>query len=315
MQDNQNSFQKLSKIKVLNIQTLSYSGTTWLNLLLGSHEDTFAFGPPHRAWALRDQKFKGACLIHGPECEFWTKFGETWDGEENFFVALSKASGKRIFLMDNAPQDFINATMSHPDVELMHGRYVRDGRAITASFARKMKAKGVSYLSSITPDAWFYHSFQGIPLLDTLRDLGHLVVHYEDAVGNQEKFLKTAGEFLGVEYTERSYRFWEWDHHITSGNYGPMAMVRLEQGLTMANFESAAVYREQLDRLKLEPAKAFSDERWREQLTREELFWFDQLMGGKNEQLGYERDVFTQEEIEEFVQKGLADEEIGRAHV
>ena len=74
------------------------------------------------------------------------------------------------------------------------------------------------------------------------------------------------------------------------------------------SFESADVYREQLENLKADPVNAFKDERWKSQLTREELFWFDQLMGGKNEQLGYQRDVFTQEEIEEFARKGLADE-------
>jgi hypothetical protein len=295
----------MAKIKVLNIQTLSYSGTTWMNLLLGSHNEAMAFGPPHRAWGLRDKRFEGACLIHGKDCGFWNKFGETWDGNENFFVA----SGKSIFLMDNAPQDFINESMTHPDVQLLHGRYVRDGRAITASFARKMKTKGISYLPSIMPDSWFYHSFQGIPLLATLKSQEHMVVHYEDAVSDQEKFLTTAGDFLGIEYTADSYRFWEWDHHLTSGNYGPVAMTRLHQGLTVGNFESADVYRAQLERLKSDPAAAFNDERWRDQLTREELFWFDQLLGGKNEQLGYDRDVFTQEEIETFARKGAADPE------
>lgn len=299
----------MSTIKVLNIQTLSYSGTTWLNLLLGSHPETFAFGPPHRAWGMRDKKFEGACLVHGQGCEFWTRFGRKWDGKENFFVALAEQSGKRIFLMDNAPQDFINATMTHPDVELLHGRYVRDGRAITASFARKMKAKGIEYIPSIMPDGWFYHSFQGIPLLDTLRSMGHLVVRYEDAVNDQAAFLGMAGDFLGITYGEESYRFWEWDHHITSGNQGPIQMVRLHQGLAMPNFESAEVYRAQLERLQTDPAAAFSDERWKNQLVREELFWFDQLMGGKNEQLGYERDVFTQQEIESFARKGVADPE------
>lgn len=297
----------VSKVVILNIQTLSYSGTTWLNLLLGSHSDTFAFGPPHRAWALREKKFEGACLIHGKNCDFWSRFGETWNEDDNFFLALAKASGKRVFLMDNASQDFINATMSHPDVQLLHGRYVRDGRAITASYARKMKAKGVSYISSIMPDGWFYPSFQGIPILETLRSQGHLVARYEDAVTDQAAFLKAAGDFIGINYTPDSYRFWEWDHHITSGNYGPMAMVKLHQGLATANFESADIYRGQLERLKQNPTEAFNDERWKSQLTREDLFWFDQLMGGKNELLGYERDTFSQEEIESFVVKGLSD--------
>ncbi|MFZ1679379.1 MAG: hypothetical protein WAT70_00040 [Rhizobiaceae bacterium] len=299
----------MGTIKILNIETLSYSGTTWLNLLIGSHPDVFAFGPPHRAWALREKDFVGACLVHGPECRFWAEFGRSWDRNENFFVALARASGKRIFVMDNATQDFINATMSYPDIEIVRGRFVRDGRAATASYARKMKGKGVTYLASIMPDGWFYHSFQGIPLLSGLEKAGYLIVHYEDAVSDQAGFLRKAGEFLGIRYDNNAYRFWEHDHHITVGNQGPIAMVRLHQGLRIGNFESADVYRAQLDRLKADPTDAFRDERWKDQLAREELFWFDQLMGGKNEQLGYERDVFTQQEIETFARKGVADQE------
>lgn len=299
----------MTKIKVLNISTLSYSGTTWLNLLLGSHEQAFALGPPHRIWSLRNEKFKSACLVHGPDCSFWPAFGEAWDGKENIFAALSKFSGKSVFLFDNAPQDIIDAAMSGPDIEVLPGRYVRDGRAITASFARKMKDKGVNYLDSILPTGWFYHSFQAIPSLENLKKQGVMVIRYEDAVNDQAKFLKEAGEYLGLEYGEDTFRFWEKDHHITSGNQGPIAMVRLEQGLPINNFESADVYRKQLDALRANPVQAFKDERWKTQLTREDLFWFDQLMGGKNEQLGYQRDVFTQEEIEKYVHAGLAKRE------
>lgn len=297
------------KIKILNISTLSYSGTTWLNLLLGSHPDAFVMGPPHRLTDLVKNKFDRACLVHGPACPFWNGFAASWDQTENLFVALGNYSGKTIFLMDNAPQEFINETMSHPDIEVLQGRYVRDGRAITASYARKMKEQGVSYLQSILPNGWFYHSFQAIPLLDELKKLGQLVVHYEDAVNNQEGFLRNAGNYLGIQYSRDTYRFWEKDHHIISGNQGPIAMVRLHQGLPIANFESADVYREQLEKLKADPVNAFRDERWKTQLTREELFWFDQLMGDKNAQLGYERDVFSQEEIVEFARNGLANED------
>ena len=56
-----------------------------------------------------------------------------WNREDNFFVALSQFSGKRIFLMDNAPADFITETMQDPEIQVLEGRYIRDARAITAA--------------------------------------------------------------------------------------------------------------------------------------------------------------------------------------
>ena len=279
----------MSKVTVLNLDALSYSGTTWLNLLLGSHPDVFALGPPHRVWSLKDEKFEGACLIHGKACEFWSGFGENWDKKENFFLALARHSGKKIFLIDNAHQEFIDVTMKHQDVEVLQGRYIRDARAITASYVRKMSDKGISYIDSIQPTGWFYASFMSIPSLNELQNAGQFVTHYEDAVKDQTKFLKTAGDYLGIDYDESAYRFWEADHHITSGNQGPIAMIKLYQGENVGDFESKSVYQEQLDRLIKNPTKAFSDERWKKQLTNDDLQEFDRLLGKKNSALGYQR--------------------------
>lgn len=281
----------MAKIKVLNLSALSYSGTTWLNLLLGSHQKVFALGPPHKVWGLKDKKFRGACLVHGEACEFWNCFGEIWDQEENFFVALSQYSGKSIFLMDNAPPEFISETMLHDDIEVLTGRYIRDARAITASYARKMEKNGVTYVDSIQPDGWFYPSFQAIPSMSEMQDSNQLIIHYEEAVSDQSEFLRKAGEYLGIEYSEKSFRFWEWDHHITSGNQGPIAMIKLHQGLNVGQFESKEVYQEQLNRLKENPTTAFSDERWKKQLSYSDRLEFDRLMGAKNADLGYSRDL------------------------
>ncbi|MBX2869825.1 MAG: hypothetical protein KTR18_14190 [Acidiferrobacterales bacterium] len=281
----------MSKIKVLNISALSYSGTTWLNLLLGSHDDVFALGPPHRVWEARETGFESLCLVHGTACKFWPAFSKFWDREQNFFVALSEFSGKKIFVMDNAHAEFIEACFGHPEIEVLQGRYIRDGRAITASYARKMAHTGLSYIESIQPEGWFYPSFQSVPSLNDLQRNGDLVVRYEDAVKDQKKFLETTGKFLGITYYDDTYRFWEKEHHITVGNQGPIAMVQMHQGLKVANFESKKVYQEQLDTLKVNPLEAFSDERWRTQLTSEDRNEFDFLLGKKNAELGYTRDI------------------------
>ncbi len=204
-------------------------------------------------------------------------------------MALSQYSGKTIFLMDNAPADFIQATMQHSEIDILDGRYIRDARAITASFARKMMPTGLDYIESIQPSGWFYHSFHAIPTMSEMEKNRQLVVKYEEATTDQSAFLKKAGGFLGIEYTNESFKFWQWNHHITSGNQGPIAMVKLHQNLEVGEFESKTIYTKQLEKLKLNPSQAFSDERWKRQLSPQALEEFDRLYGIKNADFGYAR--------------------------
>lgn len=281
---------------VVQCDALSYSGTTWLNLCLGTHEKALTIGPPHGLWAAKDTGLSEICQVHGETCQFWADFDATWDRAENFFTALMEFSGKTHFIFDNPPAEFVDAYMQPADVDLKRLRYVRDARAITASYARKVPA--TSFYDSILPDGWFYHSFMAIPTES--ESSGAAYVRYEDCAQNLPGFLAKAASHIGLDYTGQNTRFWEADHHITSGNTGPINMVRLHQGLAMPNFESKAVYEEQYNKLVANPDDTFFDERWRKQLTREDLFYFDLLLGEQNAKLGYERDVFTDAEIREF---------------
>jgi len=234
-------------------------------------------GPPHGLWAAKDSGLSNICLVHGKDCPFWPAFDAAWDRSENFFKALMTFSGTTHFVFDNPPADFIDAYMQPADVDVKRLRYVRDARAITASYARKVPA--TSFYDSIQPDGWFYHSFMAIPAEADVTDAAY--VRYEDCAQDLPNFLAKAATHIGLDYAGQNTRFWEADHHITSGNTGPINMVRLHQGLTM-------------------PDDTFFDERWRTQLTREDLFYFDLLLGEQNAKLGYERDVFTDAEIREF---------------
>jgi hypothetical protein len=285
-------------IKILNVSAISYSGTTWLNLLLGSHPEVLTIGPPHRVAGMIDSDFSKACLVHGANCGFWPAFARQWDRSENLFVALRKFSGRSVFVFDNASPDFLARHARHDDVTVLPGRYIRDGRAISASYARKMRE--TSYVESIAVGGWLYGSFQASPDLSQLAKSGIFHARYEDVTADPASFLNRAGDYLGLRYPEDAHRFWEWDHHITAGNQGPIAMVRMHQAMHVNKFESHAVYAEQLERLKRDPLAPFADERWKTQLTREELYWFDRMMGEKNASLGYERDSFTPEELRVF---------------
>ena len=272
----------------------SYVGTTWMNLLVGSHPMAMSLGPTHKLWDRRDEGFEGVCLIHGKDCDFWTGFSEVYTGE-NFFRELSAYSGRTHFLFDNPTPDFVAGAIEKPGLNVKRIRYLRDARAVTASYARRT---GETYYDTILPDGWYYPSFLAVPKPGSIPD--QRVVRYEDAARNPRQFVREISTFIGLDLQDTTTRFWEGDHHITVGNGGPVNMVKMHQGRPIPNFESKAVYEEQYAKMVADPEHSFFDERWKRQLTREDLFHFDLLMGEKNAELGYERDTFTDAEIKEF---------------
>ena len=46
--------------KIINLNCLSYSGVTWINLVLGSNNKSLYIGPPHRLFNEKNIKL---CLI------------------------------------------------------------------------------------------------------------------------------------------------------------------------------------------------------------------------------------------------------------
>ena len=277
------------KLTVVSVEALSYSGTTWLNLVLGSHERAFTLGPPHRIWSLKDKCFEGANLVHGKNDTFWKDFDAFWDRKENFLLALARYRNATHIIFDNPSPEFRAEVMSHPDISVKTLRYLRDGRAIAASYARKNKSK--AFVDTILPSGWLYHSFMNVRV-DNTSDAVQ-VFKYEDCCDHPAAFLAKAGAFVGLEYSERSLRFWEFDHHITTGNQGTIALVKLAKGIPSGSFTGDEFYRQQFEEMKENPLGQLRDDRWKQDLRREDLYVFDRILGAKNQELGYARDRFN----------------------
>ena len=58
------------KITVVNIVAVSYSGSTWVNLMLGAHPDAFSIGEID--WI--DKNKMALCSLHGESCPVWSQF-------------------------------------------------------------------------------------------------------------------------------------------------------------------------------------------------------------------------------------------------
>jgi len=183
--------------------------------------------------------------------------------------------------------------MDHPDVVVKPMQYLRDARAITASYVRKFPQ--TSYLDSILPGGWFYASFMAMKLPEDRSRFP--VFYYEDCQRDPLGFLARVGPYLGLSYTDKALRFWEWDHHITAGNGGTIWLVKMAKGLEPTGFKDAQFYGERLEALKRNPIGAFVDERWKTELGRLERFYFDVVLGAKHQELGFERDRFEMDDV------------------
>lgn len=279
-------------VTVVQISSPSYTGTTWLCLLLGSHQRAFTLGPPDRSWNLRDQGFEDACRVHGRECPFWNAFAQRYDPNANFYLQLADHAQRDVIVINNPTPAHEQAELRHPDLRIRPIRVVRDGRALACSFARHLK---IDLHDAITQHV--QHLFARFLREDDRDDL--LFFRYEDFLAAQRESLDRVGRFLGIEYPCDALEYWKYDHHITSGNAGTIALLKFFQDLPVPNFKDRAFYESQFEQMR-EGKSAFDDHRWRDELGRRELYFFDRFCGRGNAAWGYPPDAFTSQERDAF---------------
>lgn len=277
-----------SSVKVVVIRSLSYTGTTWLNLLLGCHENAFAMGTLRHFATLHSSNPERICAIHGDKCSFWPGFCRKYDPNRNFYLQLAEYSGKGAIIINNPIPEYAQQ-LGHPAIDQKNVYVTRDGRAVSASYSRKNP--GMGYTRSLAQ--WYapsIHKF--VARLDFDNDL---VVKYEDALKDCGRFISSLGRSVGIEYGDNVHNYWEYPHHMAGGNTGAIMLLRRHYGLEgFPSFESYEHYSSQLNREK--QGERFTDDRWKDQLNRKDRFIFDCLCGEANGAMGYERDTFSERE-------------------
>lgn len=296
-----------SSVTVVRITSLSYTGTTWINLLLGCHERGFVLGPPDRVLdLLHDEPGKGAeaCRIHADECPFWSGFFSSYDPDANFYIQLARASARDVIVINNAtPGSRADQHLQHPDVIVRDVVVARDGRATLASYLRIYpESDPIDVLKD-----WFLPSASNLPF--DRDDPDRLCVNYEHVVADQLDFIDRAGKFIGLEYPDGCHRFWEFDHHPVAGNAGVLGVVRRHQGRSFTG-RYAEGGEANYQRLLHEPDRPLYDERWKAELGTRERLAFDSIAGDVNERWGYPRDRFTAAEMRSFESDLESDPEV-----
>jgi hypothetical protein len=272
------------------VWAVSYTGATWISLVLGSRPEVLAVGNPDRALQRLRENPKEACRIHGAECRLWPAFAASWDGRGDPFGPLAVFAGKAALVLRN-PKPELLSTLASVGMTQRHIVLTRDLRALVASYMRKNPTKDVVQAL----DDWGYSAAQHTHRF--LQRPGVTVIQHHRASGDLDYLHGKLREATGRDYGADQDRFWEHDHHIVAGNGATMRVVVAYQ---RKQEHRQPFYADFVDRVERKGDTKFVDERWRSELDRFALFVIDRCLGAYQTEFGFERDQFTAAEDAEF---------------
>ena len=301
--DESSSINRIDRIKLVIIRSLSYSGTTWINTALGCHNDVFALTSADRALDALNEKrilqygednWENICNVHFRNCPMWPSFFKEYDKTGNFFLQLAKRVSKPIIVINN-PVDAVCGNHFHHDlIDIYYVHWLRDLRAIGASYWRKNPQKSfIEVLDDFLVDASRWRPANSDEHHET-------VLKYEDAVLDPLSVLQAIGNLIGVDYDENALQFWNYDHHITGGNPSVYQLIRYAQGLEVGGWTDREYYLDKFKDIIKNPKGVLKDNRWEKDLSERELFLFDIFCGEDNAEFYYPRDEFSPLKLEVF---------------
>jgi hypothetical protein len=262
-------------ITVVNVVAVSYSGSTWVNLLLGSHPEAFSIGEMDKI-----QKFgEASCRLHGTDCPIWKQFD--LKSSENPYLQIARITGKRVLIVNNTLH-YLEA-QDHPRIKRRFIWLIRDGRAVVASTLRKYPEKSTWAASR----GWARAIVKKQQLIESRPAEETLTVSYEKAAADAETYAKQFCEHIGIAYDAQMLEYWKSDQHFIGGNPGTMTDLAERK-------ETAPVERRKLDDSQIgaehyrgnDPTH-FVDERWKQELSNWQLRVFGLAAGRRNRSYGY----------------------------
>lgn len=300
----------VSERKVVFIMGNGHSGSTLLELILGSHPEVFGLGEIVNATRAVDQKGGGApklCRICEGECAFWNRKadlavlrrlfsrrnwlaalrGELARWHRNLYDHLFDWTGARILVDGSKRVSWITRQLRPSwrwrDTDPVLLYIVRDGRAVVNSKLRKYPEK--------TIDQEVRHWQRIVDNMEALYarfpPQRRYRLHYEDLARQPERTIRALCDFLGLGFQDAMLRYWEHEHHTTFGNASTRSLIARyrEQfgsggagGGALTHARHGSHYEQVGLAIRL-------DERWKRELSAEQLAVFEKLGGEANRRL------------------------------
>lgn len=267
-------------IQVVNIMSVSFSGSTWLNLMLGSHDRAFSVGELKKVlgWG------KAVCTLHGEQCPVWSRYDSR--SSENPFAQIARITGKRCLVVNNSRQFLPSQQVPPVRPKFIH--LIRDGRAVVASMLRKEHQHSVSAAARL----WSHDVRRNRRLMRRQPREDVLEVSYEHLKADPAAGLKRICAFLGLDFQPSMTRYEGHDAHYLSGNRGTLHALASQQQADVnlqISIGNEPRFDWDLDHYRKTDPTRFVDERWKHELSNRQLRVFALLAGRLNRRLGYPR--------------------------
>lgn len=297
--------EKPGRTTVVNVISTSYSGSTWVNLLLGSHSRMFSVGEADAL--IRDECVP--CTLHGPDCPVWSGFDP--EPHSELYLKMGRLAGGRMLVVNNA-----RYTLPMQTHDLIHPRFlflVRDGRAVVHSDLGK-HAGTTTWRAS---RSWARGVARKWRMVQQFDPSDTLMVHYEMLRDDTRGQLETVCDWLHVPFEPAMLEYWKHPHHFIGGNVGALSYAARGQGLdrlycrtpmpdklVVAPLDAQQMQFDgrggqstwNLQRYQQQAPDQFRDERWKRELTDWQLRVFALAAGRTNRRFGYPPSLDRQSE-------------------
>ena len=237
------------KLKVVYIAGLYHTGSTLLDMLLGSLPDVIGLGEIFKCFHDKFEK-NCSCGKTVEECEFWGSFAknnsqklniqneyekviekfEDLYGKNSILVDSSKCHPFKFFASANdRKMQGLDHLINIDDIDLKVIHIVRDVRSWSNSLLmRDAKEKNKNtifansfrllFRSSFARFVQWYWGHKKIINFINKNNLNHIKISYEDLAINPKKTLLDITRFLGLEYSDSMLKPSNTSSHIAVGN-------------------------------------------------------------------------------------------------
>ncbi len=307
--------------KVVFILGIGRSGSTMVDLMLGTHSQGFSLGEISKLPEIFGRYATAAEFC--PGSTFW----EDRLSEEDIRRIVIGFSGRRIhkkiplklekwvrellrqdaifnpysLLCDRIEKPFLIDSSKYPywvsgrltGREFRNGsvqpyllHVVRDGRAVLNSYLRARPEWSVEKIAT----EWLTNLKQSQQIFNAFPTERKMQVRYESLATQPEETMEKVCQCLGVSFEPSMLEYWKGDHHYIGGSLSTRALIARykEQPVEARVQQVHGSYYQTMDlTIKL-------DQRWRQELDAENLARFYELIGDRNQPFEWEDTALPQ---------------------
>lgn len=151
---------------------------------------------------------------------------------------------------------------------------VRDGRAVINSYLRIYPDKGIEALS----EQWLDELEKKRQIYEPFPSDRKMTVHYEELALDPQGTLQRVCDLVGLDFMPDMVEYWKHEHHHIVGSRGTNAMIAKYRGQE-AKQQVQEIHGNYYDQMNFEIKL---DLRWQKELSPENLATFERIVGDRN---------------------------------